>query len=103
MISALGRPACILVGLAVSAASLSIARDGAAHIDLEQPPPRELGSSREPNSNLKQGPCGQVDDGRTSTVSVFAPGETIEVTWRETVNHRSYYRIAFDRDGDDAF
>ena len=38
-----------------------------------------------------------------SRVSVFAPGETIEVIWAETTNHRSYYRIAFDRDGDDAF
>ena len=79
------------------------APDAAAHIDLVQPPPREVGSSREPNSDLKQGPCGQVVSGRTSTVSVFAPGESIEVTWAETINHRSYYRVAFDRDGDDAF
>lgn len=89
-------PATIAVGL-------MLASDAAAHIDMIEPPPREVGSSREPNSDLKQGPCGQVTTGRTSKVSVFEPGETIEVTWRETINHRSYYRIAFDRDGDDAF
>jgi hypothetical protein len=58
---------------------------------------------RTPNSNLKEGPCGQLANGRTDKVSVFAPGDTIEVTWRETTNHRSYYRVAFDADGDDAF
>lgn len=102
MLSTLKQPghACILASLVCVGL---IARNAAAHIDLKQPPPRELGSSRGPNSDLKQGPCGQVVDGRTSTVSVFAPGETIDVEWEETVNHRSYYRIAFDRDGDDAF
>jgi hypothetical protein len=36
-------------------------------------------------------------------VTVFEPGATVTVTWMETTNHRSYYRIAFDADGDDAF
>jgi hypothetical protein len=92
-----------VVGLTAIAVGLLLAPAAAAHIDMIQPPPREVGSSREPNSDLKQGPCGQIANGRTSRVSVFEPGETIEVTWRETINHRSYYRVAFDRDGDDAF
>ena len=91
------------MGLPAVAFGLLLGRTAAAHIDMIQPPPREVGSSREPNSDLKQGPCGQIASGRTSRVSVFEPGETIEVTWRETINHRGYYRIAFDRDGDDAF
>lgn len=93
-----------VVGLTAAVAlGLLLAPAAAAHIDMIQPPPREVGSSREPNSDLKQGPCGQIATGRTSQVSVFEPGETIEVTWRETINHRGYYRVAFDRDGDDAF
>ncbi|HWO13164.1 MAG TPA: SCE4755 family polysaccharide monooxygenase-like protein [Polyangiaceae bacterium] len=103
MFSVLSRPGVAGVCLVALTLGLALARDAAAHIDLDQPPPREIGSSREPNSDLKQGPCGQVENGRTDRVSVFAPGETIEVTWTETINHRSYYRIAFDRDGDDAF
>jgi hypothetical protein len=74
-----------------------------AHIDLVSPVPREHGRSREPNSNLKQGPCGQEVNGRTEDVTVLEPGATVTVTWGETTNHRSYYRVAFDADGDDAF
>src|SRR5262245_32844794 len=102
MTVATSRPTRV-AGLPALALVLLIAPGAAAHIDMVQPPPREVGSSREPNSDLKRGPCGQVTNGRTSRVSVFEPGETIEVTWTETINHRSYYRIAFDRDGDDAF
>jgi hypothetical protein len=91
------------VGLALLTTTVSVADAAWAHIDLATPTPREHGPSREPNSNVKQGPCGQEQNGRTSQVSVFAPSETIEVTWSETTNHRSYYRVAFDRDGDDAF
>jgi hypothetical protein len=83
--------------------ALSLTRAALAHIDMVTPLPREQGRGRAPNSNLKEGPCGQLENGRTDKVSVFAPGDTIEVTWRETTNHRSYYRVAFDVDGDDAF
>lgn len=34
---------------------------------------------------------------------MFEPGASVEVTWVETTNHRSYYRVAFDVDGDDDF
>jgi hypothetical protein len=93
------------LGLAALTVTLAAPRAARAHIDLTRPVPREQGRpvSVSPNSNLKQGPCGQVVNGRTEKVSVFAPGETIEVTWRETTNHASYYRVAFDREGDDAF
>jgi hypothetical protein len=90
-------------GFCVTSAISFLVGTADAHIDLRAPIPREQGLRREPNSNQKEGPCGQVENGRTSRVTVFAPGETIEVTWLETTNHRSYYRVAFDRFGDDAF
>jgi hypothetical protein len=88
---------------ALGVAGAAFVGDAWAHIDLVSPVPREHGRSREPNSNLKQGPCGQEVNGRTEDVTVFEPGATVTVTWMETTNHRSYYRIAFDADGDDAF
>src|SRR5688572_12700984 len=88
---------------AVIGLALLMPCSSAAHIDLSRPVPREQGRSREPNANLKQGPCGQEANGRTEKVNVFEPGSSIEVVWAETTNHRSYYRVAFDRDGDDAF
>jgi hypothetical protein len=72
-----------------------------AHLDLTSPPPR-LGGI-EGGSQLKRGPCGQTTNGRTDRVSVFEPGQTITVEWAEYINHPSYYRIAFDVDGDDSF
>ena len=74
-----------------------------AHIDLIAPEPRAHDLSADPNANIKEGPCGQEQNGRTTTINVFAPGATISVEWRETTNHTSYYRIAFDADGDDDF
>jgi hypothetical protein len=88
---------------AVGVAASAFVGEVRAHIDLLSPVPREHGPSREPNSNVKQGPCGQEVNGRTEEVAVFEPGATVAVTWVETTNHRSYYRIAFDADGDDAF
>jgi len=87
----------------VALALASFVGNAHAHIDLLTPEPREHGPSRDPNSNIKQGPCGQETNARTERVSVYEPGETIEVAWDETTNHRSYYRVAFDIDGDDAF
>ena len=88
---------------ALGLAALGVVGEARAHIDLLTPAPREHGPSREPSSNVKRGPCGQEVNGRTDRVSVYEPGEAIEVTWVETTNHRSYYRVAFDVEGDDAF
>jgi hypothetical protein len=71
-----------------------------AHVDLSTPNPRAHG---ETEGNLKSGPCGQTTNGRTANVNVFAPGQTITVTWNEYIDHPAYYRIAFDDDGDDGF
>jgi MYXO-CTERM domain-containing protein len=71
-----------------------------AHVDLSQPTPRAHGQNE---GNLKQGPCGQATNARTANVNVFAPGQTITVEWNEFIDHPSYFRIAFDDDGDDGF
>lgn len=88
--------------LAFSTVSLS----ATAHIRLTQPISRHPIPETEDGSFLKDGPCGGGDDTRTtdpSRVSTFAPGETITVSWHETVNHDSHYRIAFDDAGQDIF
>jgi hypothetical protein len=94
-----------MAGAGIAAATLLATEQGAAHLRLLAPVAREPGAvlGGGPNGSLKQGPCGQIVNGRTDKVSVFAPGETIEVTWDEFVNHRSYYRVAFDADADDDF
>jgi hypothetical protein len=80
--------------------SITLAGVSFAHVDLSLPNPRAHG---ETEGNLKSGPCGQTTNGRTANVNVFAPGETITVTWNEYIDHPAYYRIAFDDDGDDGF
>lgn len=64
-----------------------------AHIALMSPTPRY--------ADMKYGPCGRGGalDVRTNNVTTFKPGQTITVTWKETVPHPGHYRIAFDPDG----
>ena len=66
-----------------------------AHIALTYPPPR--------TAEQKAGPCGTAGSTRGTKVTTFQPGETITVTWDETVDHPGHYRIAFDDDGNDVF
>lgn len=72
-----------------------------AHINLLSPVPRAPGR---PDTNLSQRPCGQLANGRLADmVATFRPGETIDVVWDVYVQHVSYFRVAFDADGDDSF
>ena len=73
---------------ALSSAHTRWALDGSA-------PPRSS------NANLKTGPCGNVE--RTSTPTPFNVGETITLSWDETINHPGYYRIAFSMANDEGF
>lgn len=66
-----------------------------AHIHLTAPLARtdsELGDQKEQH-------CGVANQQRTTRVTTFKPGETITVTWLETVNHPGHYRIAFQPNG----
>ena len=84
----------IIVGvLAAFTLATSVA---SAHIALISPKPRY--------DDLKEGPCGRGTlDKRTANVSTFRAGETITVTWQETIGHPSHYRISFDSNGTSAF
>jgi hypothetical protein len=78
--------------------SIAWAGSAFAHVELDYPMPRALGKTE---GNLKNTPCGQSTDGRTKDrVNVFAPGQTITLQFDEFIDHPSYYRVAFDPDGD---
>ena len=74
----------------------AVASPAAAHIQLDEPTARHTAQ--------KRGPCGLArDPGRGDQITVYEPGQTITVRWRETINHPSHYRISFDEDGHDDF
>jgi hypothetical protein len=79
----------VLVGSMPAAAS--------AHLSLTTP------VSRYGADVLKTGPCGVAEGERTENVTYYEPGETIEVSWDEYIDHPGHFRIAFDPDGDDDF
>ena len=68
-----------------------------AHVALNFP------ESRHGPDVLKQGPCGIEGSSRGNNISVFAPGDTIEVQWNEYIDHPGHFRIAFDESGNDSF
>src|SRR5262245_12039924 len=84
-----------VLAAAFSAASAS------AHISLEQGATHK---SRDGENQLKEGPCGRAGSRRgTTNIYTYKPGETITVEFVETIPHPSYFRFAFDADGDDGF
>lgn len=64
-----------------------------AHIAQTSPTPR--------GADQKAQPCGGVNSVRGTNVHTYAPGATIEVTWKETIEHPGHFRISFDPDGQD--
>jgi hypothetical protein len=81
-----------VLALALLVAAPSVA---AAHIQLTSPLPRTL-EQKEPN-------CGLATSTRSANPAVYAPGQTITVTWNETIDHPGHYRLMFDQDGEDSF
>lgn len=71
-----------------------------AHISLEQ---AGTHVSRNGDANIKDAPCGLLDDARGDNVYTYEPGETITIRLIETIPHPGYFRIAFDDDGTDDF
>lgn len=57
-----------------------------AHARLKYPAPRNN------NSGIKVGPCGVA---KTNTPTVFTSGQTITVSWEETIDHPGHYRVAY--------
>lgn len=94
------RPFAPALGLGLALAGLLLSGAASAHISLEQGGSQK---SRDGDANLKEGPCGLAGSKRGTNIFTYAPGETVEVKIMETIPHPSYFRIAFDKDGDDGF
>ena len=86
--------------LGSSLAAICFAAPASAHISLEK---GGTHLSRYGDANLKQAPCGTAGGARGTHVYTYEPGSTITVKLVETLAHPSYFRIAFDDDGDDGF
>jgi hypothetical protein len=86
--------------LGASFAGVLAAPSASAHISLEQ---GGTHLSRDGADNLKGGPCGKAGSTRGKNVYTYEPGKTITVSIVETLSHPSYFRIAFDDDGDNGF
>jgi Lytic polysaccharide mono-oxygenase, cellulose-degrading len=84
-----------LPALVVATVLAATGTPASAHVQLDEPMRRY--------DDMKEGPCGRggAADGRTDRVSAFDPGDTLTVTWTETIDHTGSFRIAFDEDGDD--
>ena len=79
---------------------LNIPRVANAHISVDQ---GGTHLSRYSDSGLKESPCGVAGGTRGTNIYTYRPGDTITISIKETVSHPSYFRIAFDADGDDGF
>ena len=86
--------------IAVVGAAVGYAAPASAHISLEQ---GGTHLSRYGDGQIKEGPCGMAGGKRGTNVYTYAPGQTITISLVEFVPHPSYFRIAFDDDGDDGF
>lgn len=92
----------ILCALAAGAACLFSSSGADAHLWLQEPP------ARHPADDLKYGPCGVGSPDQRSTdpnlITTYQPGETITVTWTETIDHDpSHFRVMFSESGDGQF
>src|SRR5262245_60616490 len=89
-----------LSAAAIAVAGTFIAAEGSAHISIDQGGTQK---SRYGDNYLKDAPCGKAGGTRGTNVYTYAPGETITVSIVEFIPHPSYFRVAFDQDGDDGF
>lgn len=100
-------PLSTVATLALCAVPALMTEHAAAHIRMDQPVARNVWAAQPFNDPIKQGPCGSGANDPRSTdpakINTFAPGETITVSWEETVDHPGFYRIAIDMDGQDDF
>ncbi|HVU01406.1 MAG TPA: SCE4755 family polysaccharide monooxygenase-like protein [Polyangiaceae bacterium] len=74
-----------------------------AHISLERGGGPYLSRNGDTQDDLKLPPCGHDNDSRGTHIYTFRPGETVDFTIQEYIPHPSYFRVAFDQDGQDGF
>src|SRR5262245_46481663 len=83
--------------LALTLAAMLPASIADAHIHLTSPQAR----TDSLQGAQKDQHCGVVGQVRVpARVTTYKPGETITVTWMETIQHPGYFRIAFQPNGD---
>jgi MYXO-CTERM domain-containing protein len=100
-----------LVSLLAASAVLTWGAVSSAHVRFVSPQPRHATPGNQASSAMiKTGPCGcstmecpNGDVRDPARVTVLEPGATIEVRFKETIDHPGFYRISFDQDGQDAF
>lgn len=83
----------LLVGLVSATAPAS------AHTLLNAPPPRDVGKAGA--DAHKNGPCGGV--ARTAKPTVYAVGQTVQVEFTETIDHRGCFQVLFSEANDQNF
>jgi MYXO-CTERM domain-containing protein len=93
-------PNKLFAGFTLALATTLSGAAASAHISID-----EGGShkSRYPHTEQKNGPCGRLNGTRSTNVYTYEPGQTITVKFKELIPHPSYFRFAFDVDGDDGF
>lgn len=100
-------PVSPLVTLVLGVVPALWSQQAAAHIRMDQPVARNVWAATPFNDPIKEGPCGSGQNDPRSTdpakINTFAPGETITVSWEETIDHPGFYRISLDMDGQDDF
>ena len=85
-----------MIRRAIVASVLLFPLGAAAHIHLTAPQARTDSLT----GDQKDQHCGVANQVRNAArVTTFKPGETITVTWMETVQHPGYFRIAFQPNG----
>jgi len=67
----------------------------AAHIHLTTPQSR----TDMLTGDQKEEHCGVLNQTRTTRVTTYKPGETVMVSWAETINHTGWFRISFQPNG----
>ena len=89
-----------VIALACSLVATFSAVSASAHISLDQATTHK---SRYGDLEQKVAPCGREGGTRGTNVYNYKGGETITVEFKEYIPHPSYFRFAFDQDGDDDF
>lgn len=83
----------LVIGLVSASAPAS------AHTMLNTPPPRDVGKAGA--DAHKNGPCGGV--ARTAKPTVYAVGQTVQVEFTETIDHRGCFQVLFSEANDQNF
>jgi MYXO-CTERM domain-containing protein len=92
-----------LVGLAAPVVALMGSASAEAHLDLLSPPARAMGQEGD-GTQLKNKPCGQSSNARTTDrVTKLQGGRRLDILIKEYIDHPGYFAVAFDPDGDDSF